>query len=408
MTPRGAGTGLEGGCVPYAGGIVVDTARLSRLDIDKDNSCVWVGAGVTKLQLSKAALKVGLHFGPDPSSNPCVGGMVSTSGSGMSTLKYGTTRENVLSLKVVTPQGKLFQTRQVVRKSSAGLELTQLYVGSEGTLGIICEVCFRLFPATKFNSGGVATFNTTEDAVKAVVALKQAGVPHTLLRCELLNKNAVFGSNMHFKTKLAEVPTVLLEFVTNDPKRRDSKSDFNVVAKIFKAASKPKSVKYLRDDKEMDTVWEARRGCYFSSMNCDKAKGPQQVITTDVCVPLTALAHCINETEKDFKANNWPCFICAHISDGNYHTLIPFSNPEEFKKARELEQNMVKRAIEAGGTVSGEHGVGVGKVHHLVSEHGQAHIDTQEKIKMALDPDNIMNPGTFYPAQQKLYPTAHL
>ncbi|CAD2216916.1 FAD binding domain containing protein, putative [Angomonas deanei] len=151
MTPRGAGTGLEGGCVPYAGGIVVDTARLSRLDIDKDNSCVWVGAGVTKLQLSKAALKVGLHFGPDPSSNPCVGGMVSTSGSGMSTLKYGTTRENVLSLKVVTPQGKLFQTRQVVRKSSAGLELTHSCTWVAKVLwasSVKCASASSLLPST--------------------------------------------------------------------------------------------------------------------------------------------------------------------------------------------------------------------------------------------------------------------
>ncbi|EPY23657.1 D-lactate dehydrogenase (cytochrome) [Strigomonas culicis] len=408
MTPRGAGTGLEGGAVPYAGGIVIDTNNLKWIKIDKENSCVWVGAGVRKTALNRAVQKEGLLFGADPSSNPCVGGMVSTSGSGMCTLKYGTTRENVLSLRVVTPQGELFQTRQVVRKSSAGLELTALYIGSEGTLGIITEVCFRLFPDTKYRAGGVATFTTTEDAVKAVVAMKQQGVPHTLLRCELLNKGAVAGSNKVYKTQLEETATVLLEFVTNDPSRRDLYKDYQTVVKVFKQHGKTRKMRYLKDGKEMDSVWDARRGCHYSSMKCDKAKGTQQVISTDVCVPLTALAQAVSDTEEDFVKNNRPCFICAHISDGNYHTLIPYSDPADFVKARALEQAMVRRAVKMGGTVSGEHGVGVGKVHHLLSEHGEVHLNTQESIKKALDPDNIMNPGCFYPCQQKLLPTAHL
>ncbi|KPA84266.1 D-lactate dehydrogenase-like protein [Leptomonas pyrrhocoris] len=152
MTPSGARTGLEGGAIPFAGGVVIDTVNLKRMDFDVENACVWVGAGVKKLALNRECTKRGFLFGPDPASNPSVGGMVSTSGSGMSTLRYGTTRENVISLKVVTPAGDVLQTRQVVRKSSAGLELTQLYIGSEGTLGIICEVCFRLFPLTKYTA----------------------------------------------------------------------------------------------------------------------------------------------------------------------------------------------------------------------------------------------------------------
>ncbi|CAD2216915.1 FAD linked oxidases, C-terminal domain containing protein, putative [Angomonas deanei] len=195
----------------------------------------------------------------------------------------------------------------------------------------------------------------------------------------MLNRNGVSASNSHFKTKLVEDPTVLMEFVTNDPKRRDSKNDFNTVAKIFKAAGKPKSVKYLRDGKEMDTVWEARRGCFFSAAYSDKSKGMQYVIHTDVCVPLTALAQCITETEQDFESNKRPCIICAHISDGNFHALIPYCDSKDFIPAKQLEQNMVTRALKLGGTVSGEHGIGIGKVQHLVSEHGQAHIDTHKK-----------------------------
>lgn len=408
MTPRGAGTGLEGACIPYAGGLVIDTEKLQRLDIDTENACVWVGAGVSKLKLNKAVEKCGFVFGPDPSSNPCVGGMVSTSGSGMSTLKYGTTRENVMALRVVTPQGKLIQTRQVVRKSSAGLELTQLYIGSEGTLGVICEACFRLFPLRKYSAGGVAAFDKTEDAVKAVVALKQSAVPETLLRCELLNKGAVICANNYSKTSLPECATVLMEFVSNDKWLRDAKRDYKIVEKIFRSHGKARNMQYLKGGKQMDSVWEARRGCLFATMHCSQEKGIQQVITTDVCVPLSALAKCVGDTEADFAENDRPCLICAHISDGNFHNLIPYSDPEDFKRARELEQRIVLRAVAAGGTVSGEHGIGVGKVCHVIREHGESHIHVQEAIKKALDPDNIMNPGCFYPTQQKLFPTAHL
>ncbi|KAK7200724.1 D-lactate dehydrogenase-like protein [Novymonas esmeraldas] len=408
ITPRGAGTGLEGACIPYAGGIVIDTGNLQRLDIDCENACVWVGAGVSKLHLSKAVAKHGFVFGPDPSSNPSVGGMVATSGSGMSTLKYGTTRENVISLLVVTPQGNLVQTRQVVRKSSAGLELTQLYIGSEGTLGIVCEACFRLFPATKHNAGGYATFDSTEDAVRAVVAVKRAAAPDTLLRCELLNKGAVICANNYSHTSLPESATVLLEFVSNDSWLRDVRKDYKALERIFKKEGRARSTRFLKDGKQMDSVWDARRGCLFATMNCSKEKGVQQVITTDVCVPLSKLAQCVSETEADFAVNDRPCLICAHISDGNFHILIPYCDPEDFKRARELEQRMVVRAVEAGGTVSGEHGIGVGKVCHVVREHGKGHIAVQESIKRALDPDNIMNPGCFYPSQQVLFPTAHL
>ncbi|KAL7695306.1 D-lactate dehydrogenase-like protein [Lotmaria passim] len=407
MTPRGAGTGIEGGCIPYAGGIVIDTDRLNRLDFDVENACVWVGAGVRKLTLNKAAAKHNFLFGPDPSSNPAVGGMVATSGSGMCTLRYGTTRENVLSLKVVTPSGAIVQTRQVVRKSSSGLELTQLYIGSEGTLGVICEICFRLFPAQRYNTGAVCVFDSTTAAVKAVVDLKVNGVPHSLLRCEMMNKEGVAAANAFSGTKLPVAPMVMLEFTSNDPRKKDLYNDFKQVARIFKKNG-AKELQYLKDGKALDSGWESRRNCLFSAMNYDKSKGLQHVITTDVCVPITRLAECVTATEEDFKKEKMPCLICAHISDGNFHCLIPYKDTEDFKRGRALEARMVMRAVQMGGTISGEHGVGVGKVHHCVHEHGKAHVKVQERIKKALDPDNIMNPGCFYPIQQVIYPTAHL
>ncbi|KAK7195928.1 D-lactate dehydrogenase-like protein [Novymonas esmeraldas] len=406
MTPRGAGTGVEGGVIPYAGGVVIDTTGLTRMDFDMENACVWVGAGVKKLALTKEAARRGLLFGPDPASNPSVGGMVSTSGSGMSTLRYGTTRENVISLRVVTPEGHVVQTRQVVRKSSAGLELTQLYIGSEGTLGIVCEVCFRLFPATKYAAGGYAAFDCTGDAVRAVVALRQRGVPQTLLRCELMNGPNIESTNSYCKMSLPTTATILLEFTGNDWWLSDIKRDYKYVEKIFKEVGKARTVRYLRPGKEMDDVWTARRSCYFATMHC---RGKlEKVFATDICVPISKLTDIVEFTEAEYAKVGRKCLICAHISDGNFHLNIPFSDKKELAELRVLETKMIKRAIELGGTISGEHGIGVGKVHLVTGEHGQCHIDVQEAIKAALDKDNLMNAGAFYPCQQRLYPTAHL
>ncbi|KPI89933.1 D-lactate dehydrogenase-like protein [Leptomonas seymouri] len=406
MTPRGAGTGVEGGAIPYAGGIVIDTNGLTRMDFDEENACVWVGAGVKKLTLNEECAKRGLLLGPDPASNPCVGGMVSTSGSGMSTLRYGTTRENVISLKVVTPTGDVMLTRQVVRKSSSGLELTQLYIGSEGTLGVVCEVCFRLFPLTKYSAGGYAAFKTTGDAVRAVVALRQRGFPPTLLRCELMNEHNIDSTNKYCKMSLPVTATILLEFTSNDLELRDIKGDYNTVEKIFKEVGHAEVVRYLRPGKEMDDVWNARRQCYFATMFC-RGKA-EKVFGTDICVPISKLTEMVEYTEDVFKRARKKCFICAHISDGNFHTNIPFTGRQELQELHQLETKMINKAIELGGTVSGEHGIGVGKVHLVAGEHGQGHIDVQEAIKKALDRHNVMNPGAFYPSQQQLYPTAHL
>lgn len=406
MTPRGAGTGVEGAAIPYAGGIVIDTCNVNTIRFDEENSCVWAGAGVKKLTLSKEAQKRGFLFGPDPASNPSVGGMVATSGSGMSTVRYGTTRENVIALRVVTPEGQLFQTRQVVRKSSAGLELTQLYIGSEGTLGIICEICFKLFPATKYSAGGYVTFKTTEDAVKAVVCMKQRGAPQTLLRCELMNGNNMESTNAYSKMSLPTTATVLLEFTGNDKWMRDIKRDFKVVEQAFRDAGKPTLMRYLKPGKEMDEYWSARRTCYPAAMRC---RGKlERVFGTDVCVPLPKLAEIVKYTEDIFTEAGLKCYICAHISCGNFHINNPFTTEEERKILKGLEKKMIKRAIELGGTISGEHGLGVSKVEFAEQEHGSVHINIQERIKAALDKDNLMNPGAFYPVQQLLYPTANL
>lgn len=399
MTPRGAGTGLEGACIPHYGGLVIDTSNLRRFELDAANQCCWVGAGVKKLEVVKRANAAGLHFGPDPASNPSVGGMCSTGGSGMSTLKYGTTRENVLALKVVTPDGSIVTTRQTVRKSSSGLDLTQLYCGSEGTLGIICEICFKLHPYLPHIAGGFAEFQTTESAVKSVVEIKRLGNLHALLRCELLNKEGVLAANKEYGTNLSPTPIILFEFSDIDSNLSYASHDFELMKAIFVRFGAVK-VAFLPNGKELEDVWEARRGCLMAAGKFRGKRG-EKLLNTDVCVPLSALASTVVATEADFAEAGVPCIICAHIADGNFHCLIPFQTEEEKQKVLELEFRMVRRAIAQGGTASGEHGVGIGKVKHLIAEHGQSHVDVQETIKHSLDPKNIMNPGIFYPSQLK-------
>ncbi|CAD2221498.1 D-lactate dehydrogenase (cytochrome) [Angomonas deanei] len=335
--------------------------------------------------------------------------MVSTSGSGMSTLRYGTTRENVISLVVVNHKGDIIKTRQNVRKSSAGLELTQLYIGSEGTLAIVCEVCFRLFTFEKYNAGAYASFETTEDAVRAVVAMRLKGDSiRTVVKCEMMNKWNMESTNAYSKMSLPLTATVLLEFTTNDRRLRDVKEDYRTIAALFKQVGKAKIVKYLQSGKELDSYWSARRSCYFAA-RLVRGKGvPEKVFTGDVCVPLTALAEIVAYTEAIFEQDNKKCLICAHIADGNFHLNIPYTSPQEHKELQALEDKMIKKAIELGGTISGEHGIGVSRVKLVTLEHGPHHVDVQEKIKKALDPDNRMNAGAFYPSQQLLYPTAHL
>lgn len=401
MTPRGAGTGLEGGCIPQPRSCVIDTSLLNRFDLDRENSLVWVGAGLKKLDVVRRAKKEGFHFGPDPASNPSVGGMCSTGGSGMSTLKYGTTRENVLSLIVVTPDGSIVKTRQAVRKCSTGLDLTQLYCGSEGTLGIVCEICFRLHPLQQHIAGGFAEFDATGSAVKSVVEVRRLGKMSSLVRCELLNAEAVLAANKEFGTTLRAVPTVLFEFCDSDPALREVETDFARLRSVFEANGCGR-VEFIRDAKQLEDIWEARRGCLMAAGKFRGRRG-EKLLNTDVCVPLSALAATVVETEADFKAAGIPCIICAHIADGNFHCLIPYNNAAEKQTVLDLEGRMVRRAIVAGGSASGEHGVGVGKVKHLLAEHGPTHIGIQESIKAALDPHNLMNPGVFYPSQVAKY-----
>jgi len=389
IVPRGAGTGLEGGCVPHSGGVVVDMGKMLHYMLNETDMNVVVGPGWHKMALNKELNEKGLLFGPDPSSNPQVGGMASTSSSGMSTLKYGTTRENVLSMLVVTPQGQLLRTRQAVRKSTTGYELNQLYLGSEGTLGLIVELTLKVHPLPTKRVGSVMAFDALEMAVEFVVAVRNNEVDlSNLVRVECLNAHGVQATNRKFETDLAVLPTVFLELQGN---RVETLLEQMAVLERLARVHKVRSVLQADHGEELDRLWEARRGCYQASMTYRGNVG-EKVLVGDVCVPLSALPKCVVETEKDFEAAGFKCVMCCHIADGNFHVLPGFQ-PQEAAKLRACEVRMIERAISFGGSASGEHGVGVGKKAYLELEHGPEAMEVMRRIKRALDPQNIMNPG---------------
>eukprot|EP00457_Paulinella_chromatophora_P007329 gb/GEZN01007352.1/.p1 GENE.gb/GEZN01007352.1/~~gb/GEZN01007352.1/.p1 ORF type:complete len:507 (+),score=39.68 gb/GEZN01007352.1/:47-1522(+) len=395
---RGAGTGLEGGAIPIHGGVVIDMQRLISLTVFPEEKLAIVGAGMRKLDLQNNLKPYGLIFGPDPSSNPCLGGMASTGGSGMTTMMYGTTKENIVSLTVVTPDGQIIDEtrRSRVRKSSTGYELTQLYLGAEGTLGIITSLALRLFPILSLRVGALCEFDKIREAVKTVVAIKNASL-HTMLRCELMNAECVAATNLYSKTTLSVKPTLLFEFNGNDLQwlQRDlqTATDF---------ASRFGSTKVVKAEKgeELDLLWAARRDCYWAAwkyrgLQTNGKESTDSVLTTDICVPLPHLEEIITFTEAKAAELGILCCICAHISDGNFHGILPYkgSNTAEKERVVQLEHYMIDKALELEGTVSGEHGVGLGKMDLIHKEHGEVHIGVQRAIKKALDPHSLMNPG---------------
>lgn len=396
IIPRGAGTGVEGGAIPYGGGVVLSTARLRHMELQEEEMMAVVGAGIYKDELNKFLEPHRLLFGPDPSSNPTLGGMASTGGSGMSTLRYGTTKENVVSLLVVTPQGKIVRTRRAVRKSSSGYELTQLYMGSEGTLGVICELTVRVRRMPPIRSGGVLVFPNVQSAVTTVVSAVKADPP-SLLRCELLNAEGVKCTNAIYKTELECLPTLFVEF--RGEHSNSLRTDFDsVMALGERQGLLHDKVLYATAGEDLDKLWEARRGCYLATMKYRGKQGGDRVFVSDMCVPVSKLADCVSGAEADCKDAGFECVICAHIADGNFHCLVPYQ-PEEKKALQELEVRLISRALAAGGTVSGEHGVGIGKVLHSCREHGAEHVAIQQAVKKALDPQGIMNPGKVLPFQ---------
>jgi D-lactate dehydrogenase (cytochrome) len=387
IVPFGAGTSLEGHVHAVEGGITIDLRDMNRVvRVSVEDLDATVEAGVTRLQLNKALRNTGLTFPLDPGADATLGGMAATRASGTTAVRYGTMRENVLGLTVVLADGRAIHTGTRARKSSAGYDLTRLFVGSEGTLGIITEVTVRLHPVPEAVAAAICSFASIQGASETVVATIQLGIP--VARIELLDERQMEAVNRYSQTHYPSAPTLFFEF-HSDSERHVSDQVEAVQTLALERGGRGFEWASRLEDRER--LWQARHTAYYAALALRPgARG----WTTDVCVPISRLAECIVETRKDNEGAPFPICLVGHAGDGNFHLIYVLDpgHPAELEHARVLNERMIVRALAMGGTCSGEHGVGMGKMKYLEAEHGPA-LDTMRAIKRALDPDNRMNPG---------------
>ena len=387
VVPFGAGTSLEGHVNAIRGGICLDLREMNRVvRVSAEDLDATVEAGVTRLQLNKALNNTGLTFPVDPGADATIGGMAATRASGTTAVRYGTMRENVLGLTVVLADGSIVATGTRARKSAAGYDLTRLFVGSEGTLGVITEVTLRLHPLPEAVSAATCAFDSIAGAVETVIATIQLGVP--VARIELLDEAQMDAVNRYSKTSYPVAPMLFFEFHSDSARHVADQAEAVQALALERGGRDFTWATHLED---RERLWQARHHALYAALALRPgAKG----WTTDVCVPISRLAECIIETKKDNAGAPFPICLVGHAGDGNFH-LIYVLDPEstaERAEAGRLNERMVKRALAMGGTCSGEHGVGMGKMKYLEAEHGPA-LDIMRTIKRALDPDNRMNPG---------------
>ncbi len=386
VIPFGTGTSLEGQVAALEGGISIDLSQMKRvLRVSPEDLDCTVEAGVTRKQLNEYLRDTGLFFPIDPGADASLGGMAATRASGTNAVRYGTMRENVLALTVVLADGRVIRTARRARKSAAGYDLTRLFVGSEGTLGVITEVTLRLYGIPEAIMAAVCQFPSIAAAVDTVVATIQAGVP--IGRIELLDEFEMASVNAYSKLDYAVAPTLFFEFHGTS---RGVEEQVALV-KEFAAEQGGTQFRWATTPEERSKLWQARHDAYYAALAMRPgAKG----WATDVCVPISRLAECIAETKRDLDQSSVLAVLVGHVGDGNFHLafIIDPDKPEEIAEATRLNDRMIQRAIAMDGTCTGEHGVGYGKIDFLVAEHGEA-VSVMRTLKRALDPDNIMNPG---------------
>jgi D-lactate dehydrogenase (cytochrome) len=391
MVPFGAATSLEGHVNAMRGGVSVDLTRMNRIiRVSPDDLDATVEAGVTRQQLDKQLRSTGLTFFLDPGADATIGGMASTRASGTTAVRYGTMREVVLALRVVLADGRAISTGGRARKSAAGYDLTRLFVGAEGTLGIITEVTVRLQPRPEAVAAAVCHFDNIDAAVRTVIATIQLAIP--VARAELLDTVQMRAVNRFSKLNRAEAPTLFFEFHGSSEREVDEQAQ--VVEEIAREQGCSAFERAVGLD-ERARLWQARHDAYYAAI---ALRPGSRALTTDVCVPISRLADCISETLDDIAASPLVAALVGHVGDGNFHMIFPLDPlaPSELAEARRLAARMAERAQRMGGTCTGEHGVGMGKMEFLRAEHGEA-LDVMRDIKRALDPLNLMNPGKLIP-----------
>jgi D-lactate dehydrogenase (cytochrome) len=387
VIPFGAGTSLEGHVNAVRGGIAIDLRQMKTVvRVSVEDCDATVEAGVTRKQLVKALSNTGLTFFVDPGADATIGGMASTRASGTTAVGYGTMSENVLGLTVVLADGRIIKTGSRARKSSSGYDLTHLFVGAEGTLGVITEVILRLHPVPEAVSVAVCSFDSVRGAVETVIEGIQLGA--TLARVEFLDDKQIEAVNRYSRLDLPVLPTLLFEFHgLND---RDTAEQAELLQDLS-AAHGGSGFRWKKNLEEREELWAARHNAYFAT----RALRPGcEILSTDVCVPISRLAECITETRDDLRNVSFPATIVGHVGDGNFHVLCALDpkSAVELQQASEFSGRLVARALRMSGTISGEHGVGTGKIKYLALEHGDA-VEVMRTIKSALDPENRMNPG---------------
>ncbi|TDV18272.1 FAD-binding oxidoreductase [Paraburkholderia caballeronis] len=390
IIPYGNGSSLEGHLLAVQGGVSIDLSEMNRvLSINAEDLTVTVEPGISRKALNEALRDTGLFFPIDPGADASIGGMSATRASGTNAVRYGTMRENVLGLTAVLADGRIIKTGSRARKSSAGYDLTRLFVGSEGTLGVITEITVRLYPQPEAVSAAICTFHSMAEAVRAVIETIQIGVP--VARVEFIDSLAVRAINRHSNLTLREAPTLFFEFHGTPAGVEEQAGLVQEIA----AQNGGEGFEWATRPEDRSRLWNARHSAYFAML---QLKPGCRAVTTDVCVPISRLAECVIETEQDLKASPLPCPIVGHVGDGNFHVamLIDPDKPEELAEAERLNRRIVERALAMDGTCTGEHGVGLHKMGFLVAEHGADTVDTMRAIKHALDPQNLMNPGKIF------------
>lgn len=389
IIPFGAGTSIEGNAMPVHGGVSLDMTQMDAIVAvnAEDFDCV-VQPGVRREELNQHLRDQGLFFPIDPGANATIGGMASTRASGTNAVRYGTMKDAVLSLEVVTPQGQVIRTARRARKSAAGYDLTRLYVGSEGTLGIITEVTLRLHPVPDAISAAVCSFDTLGGAVDTVVQSIQCAVP--LARVEILDAKQMAAVNRWSKLDYPEAPTLFFEFHGSEANVAEQVETVKMLAE----ANGGSAFAWSNLPEERSKLWRARHEAYYAAVNM---RAGAIGWATDVCVPISRLAECIGETHADLETSSVPATILGHVGDGNFHVIFSIdpNAPEEMKEVEAINAKLVERALAMDGTCTGEHGIGIGKQEWLVAELGDA-VDQMRMIKRAMDPQNILNPGKIF------------
>lgn len=390
VIPFGVGSSLEGHLLAVQGGISIDLGRMNQvLRVNAEDLTVTVQAGMTRKQVNEAVKDTGLFFPIDPGADATLGGMCATRASGTNAVRYGTMRENVLALEVVTASGEVIRTGTRAKKSSAGYDLTRLMVGSEGTLGVITEVTVKLYPLPEAISAAVCSFPSIEAAVRTTIQIIQMGIP--IARVELIDANSVRMVNKHSHLSLREEPLLLMEFHGSPSSVKEQAEAVQEIASEFGG----KAFEWATTPEERTRLWTARHNAYFAAI---QTKPGCRAISTDTCVPISRLADCLLDSVAEADASGIPYFLLGHVGDGNFHFgyLIDPSLPHERETAEKLNNQLVARALALEGTCSGEHGVGLHKQDFLLAEAGVGAVAMMRAIKHALDPKNIMNPGKIF------------